>query len=299
MQGASCAKQAYFFWIKVGRNAVFDNAEFDGPAYFAWANIAGNFQASGTKFHDQEQGASFQSMRVAGDAVFNAAFDGPLDLRYADFGRIILSRASWPKDADNFHMQGISYKYLLAFGKDKTELHKPLLEWAKKSSYTADVYSKLEEFFARQGYRADADEAFIEGKLRERDQYSLKDREVREYFLSGDWLRWLGSTILYHLVGYGRRPWKAGIPCVALVALGCVLFSPKKMEPRNPAEAPRVYNRFWYSLGVFLPFVDLQADKVWKPKADQTFLRNYMRVHALLGWILIPIVLAALTGLIK
>jgi hypothetical protein len=59
------------------------------------------------------------------------------------------------------------------------------------------------------------------------------------------------------------------------------------------------WNRFWYSLGLFLPFVDLQADKVWKPKADQTFLRNYMRVHILLGWILIPLVLAALTGLIK
>jgi hypothetical protein len=71
------------------------------------------------------------------------------------------------------------------------------------------------------------------------------------------------------------------------------------MEPQKPEDAPRVYNRFWYSLGLFLPFVDLQADKVWRPKADQTFLRNYMRVHILLGWILIPLVLAALTGLIK
>ena len=71
------------------------------------------------------------------------------------------------------------------------------------------------------------------------------------------------------------------------------------MELQKPDDARRVYSRFWYSLGLFLPIVDLQADKVWKPKADQTFLRNYVRVHALLGWILIPIVLAALTGLIK
>ena len=63
--------------------------------------------------------------------------------------------------------------------------------------------------------------------------------------------------------------------------------------------ASRVYNRFCYSLGLFLSVVDLQADKVRKPKADQTFLRNYVRVHALLGWILIPIVFAALAGLIK
>ena len=101
------------------------------------------------------------------------------------------------------------------------------------------------------------------------------------------------------LVGYGRKPWRAGIPCAVLVALGCVLFSPKKMEPQQPEDTPRVYNRFWYSLGLFLPFVDLQSNKVWKPKADQTFLRNYMRVHILLGWILVPLVLAAVTGLIK
>jgi len=76
-------------------------------------------------------------------------------------------------------------------------------------------------------------------------------------------------------------------------------FFSQQMEPQRPEDTPRVYSRFWYSLGLFLPFVDLQADKVWKPKADQTFLRSHMRLHIMLGWILIPIVLAALTGLIK
>jgi hypothetical protein len=105
--------------------------------------------------------------------------------------------------------------------------------------------------------------------------------------------------MLYLLVGYGRRPWEAGIFCAFLIALGCVLFSPKKMELQKPEHTPRVYSRFWYSLALFVPFVDLQGDKIWKPKANQTFLRNYMRVHILLGWILVPLVLAAVTGLIK
>ena len=71
------------------------------------------------------------------------------------------------------------------------------------------------------------------------------------------------------------------------------------MEPQKPADARRVYNRFWYSLDLFLPFVNLQADDVWKPKTNERFLRHYVRLHVMLGWILIPIVLAALTGLIK
>jgi len=71
------------------------------------------------------------------------------------------------------------------------------------------------------------------------------------------------------------------------------------MELQKPEDSRRVYNPFWYSLSLFVPFVDLQSHTVWKPKDDCSFLRHYMRVHTLLGWILIPIVLAALTGIIK
>src|SRR6266496_4317295 len=279
---------ANFESMKVRHTAFFQNAVFDGPVNFVGANIASNFQANGVQFQNMEQRANFNSMKVGGAALFNdAVFEGSVDLRNADFAWLDLSSPFWPKDAAQFSMQGMSYKYIRAGPLyDEPESHKALLTLADQSVYTADVYSNLEEFFLRQGYRDDADRAFIAGKRRERKE-NLHD------------LGWLGSWLLDWLVGYGRRPFQAGIPCAVLVALGCVLFSPKKMEPQKPEDTPRVYSRFWYSLGLFLPFVDLQADKVWKPKADQTFLRNYMRVHIMLGWILVPLVLAALTGLIK
>src|SRR5437667_421778 len=75
-----------------------------------------------------------------------------------------------------------------------------LLKFADQSAYTADMYTNLEQFFKRQGYRADADRAFIAGKSRERE----------EYFRSGDLFRWLGSWMLDLLVGYGRHPERAG-----------------------------------------------------------------------------------------
>ena len=244
----------------------------------------------GAKFLNKEKSADFNTMKVGGYAFFDAAvFEGPVNFSYADFASLNLSNAIWPKVAAQFQMQGMSYKYIRAVPGNERKSHKALLNLADQSAYSADVYSKLEEFFLSQGYRGDADKAFIKGKVRER----------KEYFRSGDWFGWLRSWMLDLLVGYGRQPWRAGISCAVLIALGCVLFSPKKMEPQNPEDTPRVYNRFWYSLGLFLPFVDLQSNNVWKPKADQTFLRNYMRVHILLGWILVPLVLAAVTGLIK
>ena len=279
-------KGASFGGMKVGGYAVFSDAVFEGPVNFGGADVAGNFAAGKANFKNKEKEASFGAMKLEGRAFFNdAVFEGLVNFNYADFAWLDLSKTVLPKVADKFHMQGMSYKYVRA-APNEPESHRALLKLADRSAYSADVYNHLEEFFLRQGYRGDADRAFIMGKRRERKEN-----------LHG--LSWVGSCLIDWLVGYGRRPWQAGIPCAALIALGCVLFSPKKMEPQKPDDTPRVYSRFWYSLGLFLPFVDLQADKVWKPKADQTFLRNYMRVHIMLGWILVPLVLAALTGLIK
>ena len=278
-------KEADFNGMKVGHDAIFKKAVFEGPVNFVLANIASSFEAQEAKFQSKEKEANFNGIRVGGDASFDkAVFEGPVNFSYADFDLLDLSN-TWLKAA-KVQAEAISYKYIRADPNDEGKSHEVLLELAKHTAYSADVYSRLEEFFLRHGYRSDADWAFIEGKRHER-------REK----LHG--LSWLGSLLLDGLVGYGRHPWQAGIPCAVLVALGCVLFSPKKMEPQQPEDTPRVYNRFWYSLGLFLPFVDLQSNKVWKPKADQTFLRNYMRVHILLGWILVPLLLAAVTGLIK
>jgi hypothetical protein len=83
-------------------------------------------------------------------------------------------------------MQGMSYKYIHVDSENELDSHKTLLALADHSAYSADVYSRLEEFLLRHGYRADANEAFIAGKVRER----------KECFRSGDWFEWLISWVL-------------------------------------------------------------------------------------------------------
>ncbi len=185
---------ANFNGMKVGADASFKNAVFEGPADFSSADIAGEFGAQEAKFQNKEKTASFSGMKVRGYAFFSkAVFEGPADFSYADFAWLDLSSPFWPKVAGQFHMQGMSYKYIRAIPGNEPESHKMLLKLTDQSAYTADVYSNLEEFFSRQGYRADADRAFIAGKRRERKEN-----------LHG--LRWLGSYLLDWLVGYGRRP---------------------------------------------------------------------------------------------
>jgi uncharacterized protein YjbI with pentapeptide repeats len=303
-------RKANFCGMKIGDIANFDKAVFEGPVSFADSSfldlmIRGtNAGAAAVPKLDLSRASIKRqlsirkisihdlvgpSLHVEGPADFtDVIVEQSADLSDGNFATLDLSRSSWPKDGKNggtFRMRGMNYKYLHADA-NVSKSHDALLKLADQSGFAADVYGNLEAFFVRQGYSAHADRAFIAGKRRERNEV-----------LHG--IRSFGSLLLDGLVGYGRRPWQTGIPCALLIALGCFLFSPRKMEQQKPEDAPRIYNPFWYSLGLFLPIVNLQSDAVWKPKNHCRFLRHYVRIHILLGWIFIPIVLAALTGLIK
>src|SRR5262249_34337384 len=174
--------------MKVGQDAFFNKAIFKGPV-------------------------CFQSMKVAGRAIFKRArFEGRVNVRFADFGALDLSNASLPK------VDGLSqlhYKYISAG--HGAHSHKKLLQSAKSLPYSGTWYSRLEDFFSREGYRAEADKAFIAGKRREREQWKRESKEsVWKYLRSGRWFLLQGSRMLDLLVGYGRRPWQATIPCAVM-----------------------------------------------------------------------------------
>jgi hypothetical protein len=50
---------------------------------------------------------------------------------------------------------------------------------------------------------------------------------------------------------------------------------------------------------LFLPLANVPDGDVWEPKDDKLGLQIYARIHSLLGWILVPIGLAAVSGLIS
>jgi uncharacterized protein YjbI with pentapeptide repeats len=60
------------------------------------------------------------------------------------------------------------------------------------------------------------------------------------------------------------------------------------------------YNPFWYSLDLFAPVIDLEAATAWRPKKlKHPALYHYSRLHRILGWILVPIGAAAISGFVK
>jgi hypothetical protein len=108
------------------------------------------------------------------------------------------------------------------------------------------------------------------------------------------------DLIQKNLLGYGKFPGPPLVWSAFFVLLGFFLFRNRShMTASKENLSGERYSAFWYSLELFLPVVDLGVAKAWRPNVQRKDLQLYARLHQIAGWILIPTVLAALTGAIK
>jgi hypothetical protein len=143
-------------------------------------------------------------------------------------------------------------------------------------------------------------------------------------------ITWWWNLFLDVFIRYGRSPDLAFLYSLFVILLGSIVFwrgdgmqpsagnaSPQIKVPSHvPKALPRWmraqmlanryrsnpavdYNPVWYSLDLFISIVDLRMAEDWEPKPERQWARVYMRIHIILGWILIPIGLLALTGVIR
>lgn len=225
------------------------------------------------------------SLCVKGDTILrNISIERGATLDNSNFQTISLSEISWPK---TLNLNGITYQNIKAEPEEKSL--QILLNMINHSVYSKDVYKNLEEFFNHQGYMEKADKVFIAQKHRER-------KEILKRFSPS----WGWNLFLDISVRYGRSPSRSLWVIVSVIGFGYFLFRRKDgMEPIKYEDYNLHYNAFWYSLGLFTPFVDLGGSRIWQPKKERKFARNYVHFYKILGWLLIPIALAAFTGIIK
>src|SRR5262249_29547574 len=111
---------------------------------------------------------------------------------------------------------------------------------------------------------------------------------------------WWKNIVLDGVAGHGRHPEWAVLWSALVVGVGYWVFhSRNNMEPYKNEDAARPYKAFWYSLDLFAPVINLEAANVWRPKDDCRWRVRYMRVQKILGWLLVPLGVAAWTGILK
>ena len=193
-------------------------------------------------------------------------------------------------------LDGFSFHELSLSSNGKVRKAAAMLELldSEQAVYGPQPYLVLEQNLSTNGDQDGADNVYIH--MRERQRIRIMNRFARAV----DW-------VLEWLIGYGREPGRAVWWTLGFVGLGMLIFSPHHMIPQEGDGAGHAdsgkknnasYSRFWYSLDVLAPAIELGADKAWQPDPDWWFGRTYSYVHRIVGWILVPLILAALTGII-
>jgi len=272
---------------------------------FSRANVIRNFELGNMQLN----ALNASSMRVGGTATIRRlVVKDSLNLEDANFVNLNLEGITLPENPTSLTYDGMEYRKIKTATTSNEETLAYLLNLANQSAYSAQVYGKLEQYFAEQALLDYADQVYITQRQRLR-------RESDNPFKKG----W--DLFLEYTVGYGRRPELAFIWSTAFVLIGLITFRKERgmelvedvgqkriklfartAQRRAPAPTKgdkEYYNPFWYSLDLFLPFVDLKMAEKWTPRAGRKFARHYMRFQTLAGWILIPIAILSITGIVK
>ena len=221
---------------------------------------------------------------------------GKAALQYGSFATLVfsdVSKLTTPKTV--VLLDGMTYQHLDIGSGEGTALlqeekWQDLLALVDKSAYSASVYLTLETFFRQRGYSKQADAVFVAQKRRERTEVLGGPRRVA----------WWKNIVLDKVTGYGRHPEWSMLWSMLVVGIGSLVFYKRGvMEPYKTDDAARPYNAFWYSFDLFAPVINLEAANVWRPKETDRWRTLYMRVQRIMGWLLVPLGLAAWTGILK
>jgi hypothetical protein len=277
--------------LKAGNTVCFTNALFAGAVDFKNSRVVGDLRFDGARFTHSTALASFEGLKVEGSTFFSQAeFAGYVSLKDGRFNALDLMLVKWPKReyGEWLWLNGVGYQRISA-GDERSSSSNLLAlvnRAAHRTAYSSDIYSSLAEFYRHEGYPREANQFLIAQKRRERDEA-----------LHG--MEWCWSLFLDWFVGYGRSPERALFWSISIVLIGMIVFRPHRMEPRTTNLKTDFYSPFWYSVDLFLPLIKLQDAELWKPRDHFRFARFWSRLHTVLGWALIPIAVAAWTGMLE
>jgi hypothetical protein len=280
-------------------------AKFDGPINLVFGKVGGNLELAGGLL---KRTVDFTGTQIGGELRPGSSRNGPA--RWSPKGALILRDVkadaiqdlsdSWP---DTLDLNGFTYRSLGGlFANEKDPMISRSVEWfegwlGKQKPYAAGPYYQLASVLREQGRPDAADDVLFAGRERERGEACESWSRVDSC---------VGLSILSEAAGYGigRYAFRVLYWVIGLTVLGALIlwFSPNA----------RRHGSFWLvgaSLHRLLPIVELSkgfTNFFDNPSTNDNGPRNlypfqevYFAVHALLGWALGLILLAAMGGIIQ
>jgi hypothetical protein len=232
--------------------------------------------------------------------------------------------ASWPK-SDHLWLDGVVYGGIDSKSPWNLESRMKWLALQPRERFYPQPYDQLAIVYSRAGYDENAKMVLI-----------AKNRDTTWLSQKSFWER-MTHSIFGITIDYGYHPFKALMWSLIIIVIGWGLFyvgdranvmTPTKEWGRSSKveatdshvnystskDYPR-FNSFLYSLDMFVPVIDLHMKGYWLPNANRRgdwciseklsipihgrFLRVWLWLQIISGWILISLFIAGLTGLVK
>jgi hypothetical protein len=303
MVAAHFEREAQFTLSSVAGTANFSGAVFEGPAYFGSIRAALGGAFAGTKFCNRVafNGARFLSLATFEDVLFfkEVSFQETL-FNYVEFQSArqepVKHRAQFFGPVD---LRGCVYDRMTA-------------DWpnmmAQLQPYDRGPYTQLEKVLVAAGQSQQADNVYL----------ARQRAELAELWKQKHYGSWLFALLYGWIANYGVRPYRLLVFSAALLLLGTYFFRKADRviteddEPIPSTYAWNAWDGFRLSFRYFLP-VPIAMGSSWKandkpvnvpfrflfgrePRLRPTAFATILQIA---GWILVPLGLAALTGLLR
>jgi hypothetical protein len=142
-----------------------------------------------------------------------------------------------------------------------------------------------------------------------------KHGKLNIYRTWGDWLHralrkpgtWLLDRFLFYFTGYGVRLYRLLLALVPILIIGTYIFQLEGAVTPELHSAIPWSEAFWVSLNTFLPVIEIPSGADWKPSSQiipiipvlNIKFTTFATLLVLAGWILVPVAVAGITGLLK
>jgi uncharacterized protein YjbI with pentapeptide repeats len=300
---ASMGEQAAFLSARFQKQVNFDAAEIKGKALFQEAHFSGPTFFVSTAFHLGadfagaifEDVVSFQAASLSIEAHFDQGVSASWDLPDSP-----LSKPVPPVDfRDGVDLRGCTYDRINVPALNTLlQPYEQLME--SNSFYDRQPYIQLEKTLRTAGDSSGADSVYSRRRSLERKKKTG--------------LHWFGDAILWALVGYGVNYWLLCGWIFFIVLFGSLVFDSEgsvrpavEIDPDKPIPEPivtacddqmhncdiNIVEAAGVSLNTFLP-IQLPIGETWEP--SYVIFASLMK---LAGWIIVPVGVAAISGLLK
>ncbi|MEU6426702.1 hypothetical protein ABZ860_12455 [Microbispora sp. NPDC046973] len=203
------------------------------------------------------------------------SIEGEVNLGYSRFGVLFDRPESYPGDV---RLNGLTYESLRGPASLADRL-----SWLRRDpgGYLPQPYEQLAAYCRRIGHEPDARRVLLARQRARRRTLRLPGR--------------LWGRLLDGLVGYGYRPWLAGLWAALLLATGTAIFT--QWPPHQIGlDESRHFNAFVYTLDLLVPVSVFEQRGAWEPAGWTQWLANGLIAA---GWILATALIAGASRLLR